>query len=353
MVGLLLAALSFYLMLGVIVGRAPSHPAHESRLSFLTVGDFGKNHRAIASLLEGQLAVSGDLAAEDLAHPVDALVFLGDNFYMRGLREEELVERISMNLAYPYCRFVELAGSRSPEVASACPLEKSTGRTRPIFSLLGNHDLESPGSAALQRDVVPEFISNWSLSTDTAVVRELGHGVSVVMFNSELGPLRTKQRHELADALKAAKGPWRILASHRPMAIGHYGNVPDEEDGSAPFQRFVEEAIREAGVKVQLYLSGHHHSLQVLSGGGPFGPGLHVVVGSGARLRSIAESHPARVFEASQLGFARVDLVADDGPERLIVSMFESPPIPLLRFGGPKRVGVWSIGAMGQVARVE
>ena len=99
---MLLAALSFYLMLGVIVGRAPSHPSHESRLSFLAVGDFGKNHRWIASLFEGQLAVSGDLAAEDLAHPVDALVFLGDNFYMHGLREEELVERISMNLAYPY-----------------------------------------------------------------------------------------------------------------------------------------------------------------------------------------------------------------------------------------------------------
>ncbi|MFP8872801.1 MAG: hypothetical protein VCB43_16035, partial [Myxococcota bacterium] len=94
-VGLLMAALAFYLMLGVIVGRTASHAAHDSLVSFLAVGDTGKKHRVFASLFEGQLAVSGDLAAEDHAHPVDALVMLGDNFYMHGLRREEIVDRVA------------------------------------------------------------------------------------------------------------------------------------------------------------------------------------------------------------------------------------------------------------------
>jgi hypothetical protein len=352
-VGLLMAALAFYLMLGVIVGRTASHAAHDSLVSFLALGDTGKKHRVFASLLEGQLAVSGDLAAEDHAHPVDALVMLGDNFYMHGLRREEIVDRVATNLVYPYCRFVQLDGSRSAEVSEACPVDKAFLPKRPIYAVLGNHDLGSPESAALQQDVVPEFVSNWSLRGDVAVVRELGQGVSLIMVNTEVRPLRAKERHELARALEASEGPWRIIAGHRPMAIGKAGNAPKKLDGSLDFEAWVAGAIREAGVHVHLYLSGHHHSLQVIEGGGELGPDLHVVVGSGARLRDIVEDHPKRVFEASELGFGRVDLVAGDGGESLEVSVFQSPVIPLLRFGGPKRVGQWSLTLQGDLIRFE
>lgn len=348
-----MAALAFYLMLGVIVGRTPSHPPHDALVSFLTVGDTGKNHRPFASLFEGQLAVSADLAAEDHAHPVDALVLLGDNFYMHGLRRDDMVDRISVNLVFPYCRFVQLDGPRSPEVASACPVHKAFLPRRPIYAVLGNHDLGSPESAALQQDAVPEFVTNWSLSSEVAVVRELGNGVSLVLVNTETTPLRAKQRHALARAIESTQGPWRIIAAHSPMAIGELGNAPDASDESLEFEAWVAGAIREAGVHVHLYLAGHHHSLQVIEGGGVLGPDLHVVVGSGARLRAIEGEHPKRIFGASQLGFGRVDLVARDGDEALEVSVFQSPVIPLLRFGGPKRVARWSVNLEGELARLE
>jgi hypothetical protein len=137
------------------------------------------------------------------------------------------------------------------------------------------------------------------------------------------------------------------------MAIGIEGNAPEKFDGSLDFEAWVAGAIREAGVHVHLYLSGHHHSLQVIEGGGELGPDLHVVVGSGARLRDIVGDHPKRVFEASELGFGRVDLVAGDGGESLEVSVFQSPVIPLLRFGGPKRVGQWSLTLQGDLIRFE
>ena len=49
-----------------------------------------------------QLRVGEGLAAVDRVAPADALVLLGDNFYPRGLRAAELVERARDNLLIPY-----------------------------------------------------------------------------------------------------------------------------------------------------------------------------------------------------------------------------------------------------------
>lgn len=80
-----MAALTSYLVIGVIAERWPSHPGLDAKASLLAVGDTDKVHRPLASLLEGQVAVGDGLAAEDRVHPVDAMLLLGDNFYMQGL----------------------------------------------------------------------------------------------------------------------------------------------------------------------------------------------------------------------------------------------------------------------------
>ena len=79
-VAALLLALATYLAIGVIAQSWPSHRELDAVASFLAVGDTGKVHRPLASLLEGQVAVGNDLALEDRAHPVDAMLLLGDNF---------------------------------------------------------------------------------------------------------------------------------------------------------------------------------------------------------------------------------------------------------------------------------
>ena len=354
-VAALLLALSIYLAIGVIAQGWPSHREHNAVASFLAVGDTGKVHRPFASLLEGQVAVGNDLALEDRAHPVDAMLLLGDNFYMWGLIEAELVDRIDQNLAYPYCRFVELEGPRSAEIATHCSSSSQRTRVLPIYAMLGNHDLVSSGSPALQRDTIPEFISNWSLSTDLAVNRELDGGLSLIMFNSEAHVRNAANRTALANALKAAKGPWRVLAAHRPIIIDEEGGAPKPGDPRFEFQQWVQGAIEESGVRVHLYLSGHHHSLQILAGGGELGPDLHVVAGSGARYRKILAAHPQRHYQAERLGFVRVDVVGDgaDGNRagRLVVSLFQSPTIPLLRSGAPKPAARWSVGPAGDLVQ--
>ena len=92
----LLAALASYLVIGVIAERWLSPPGLDAKASLLAVGDTGKVHRPLASLLEGQVAVGDGLAAEDRIHPVDAMLLLRDNFYMLGLLKSERVSRIEM-----------------------------------------------------------------------------------------------------------------------------------------------------------------------------------------------------------------------------------------------------------------
>jgi len=160
---LLLLCASAYLVSGAVAARRSHHQAHDASLSFLAVGDTGKRHRIVARLSEGQIAVADAMALEDRHHPVDALVLLGDNFYMRGLESHELVPRLRENLVLPYCRFLDLSGPRSPEVSSSCHVPESGRHVIPIHAVLGNHDLAAEESPRLQREVVPEFVVNWSM----------------------------------------------------------------------------------------------------------------------------------------------------------------------------------------------
>ncbi len=94
-------------------------PVEGARYSIIAVGDTGRTHR-FAQLLGGQIAVSEAMVAEAKESPVDALIFLGDNFYWNGLDRETLVSRVRENLVAPYCYFLRLDGPRSSEVEEAC-----------------------------------------------------------------------------------------------------------------------------------------------------------------------------------------------------------------------------------------
>lgn len=310
------------------------------RVSLFATGDTGRRHRPLASWFEGQLAVAHAMAEEDRRSPVDALVLLGDNFYPHGLVRGEVVERVRENLALPYCRFVELAGPRSREVASHCPAEVASRNVVPLIAVPGNHDLESPESLDLQCHAVPEFISNWNMLCDFVATFELDGGLSVIVYDSAHAGWE-QHADRLAEAIGNAKGPWRILMSHHPLGV-------DREDRPAP-AKVVPEAIRAAGVAVHAHLAGHNHNLQVFADGAQVPP-LRIVVGSGARARPpITAPHPDRDYGEARLGFARVDVVDDDAHPQLRVSLFATPWLPILSWGDPELVARWSVDLEGRV----
>ena len=345
-------ALTLYVASGTFAARSPSHSSTQAVYSLFALGDTGKVHRPLAALLEGQMAVAGSLEMEAREHPADAILILGDTFYMEGLKQRELVPRLRQNIVRPYCYFLELDGARSSEVASACDIPAAMRQAIPIHAVLGNHDYVAPESPRLQREVIPQFVPNWNVHREFASVRELTPGLSLVLFSSEEYTTDKLGHQSLVSALRKAKGPWRILAAHTPMSIGEDGDLPNPEDLSLPFQKWVQAAIGEAGVAVQLYVSGHHHSLQVIEGEGALGPALHMIVGSGARYRRIELEHPRRRYQAEKLGFGRIDLVDTAAGQRLVASIFRAPTIPLSRWGSPGLATRWSIELDGGVERL-
>jgi hypothetical protein len=294
----------------------PPEARGETRFSILALGDTGTPvHRF--SAFGGQRTVGRALAEEDRRARADAFVFLGDNFYDRGLQSDEAEFRIRENLVRPYCGFVALDGPLSDRVREACATP--TGPPRPMLAVLGNHDYKSPESPGLERELVPEYVTNWRIPEELASVVEVADGVSLILLDSE----RVHEGEDaapLTEALRQARGPWRIIVAHRPIALD-----PPNPDSSA-----VDAAIEAAGVPVHAFVAGHAHNLQAWTGGGRVG--IHVIAGSGAQIREIKPALGPRAqqdFARASLGFVRLDWAAgDDGEEQLIVSFVPVPRWP-------------------------
>ena len=345
----LLLAASLAALVGGCGDRGPSEalaPVEGARRSLLAVGDTGRN-RALPALFEGQRAVADAMRREADRAPVDALVLLGDNFYPDGLTREALLPRLRANLVTPYCVFLRLAGPRSAEVADACPVPPAERRPVPLYAVLGNHDLEVPESAGLQRTEIAAFLPGWHMSRGLAETVELGDGLSLVLFESEPAiddPAAIGEA--LRAAIERARGPWRILATHRPIAT--------DDDGRprlGGYPTFVRDAILASGRPVQLVLAGHHHSLQAFAVGPPL-PSLQLGIGSGARAEPplAAADHPEIRFARLALGFARIDLVGHGENERLVATLHRAPDWPILaRFDPPRAIARFAVDRAGRV----
>jgi 3',5'-cyclic AMP phosphodiesterase CpdA len=332
----------------VVVLRAAAGPAllplPPASLSLLAVGDTG-DPPGWLPVFDGQTSVAFGLEREDRRARADGLVLLGDNFYFHGLREEELVDRVRGNLVAPFCHFVELAGPRSREVADGCRPSREGAPAR-IFAVLGNHDIRAPESAKLETQAVPEFVSNWTLPAAKAKVFELAGGVSLVLFDSNhLGDERDPA--PLRQALREARGPWRILAAHHPVGTSRDTGYR-EAARVGRYGALVRSAIEEAGVPVQLMLAGHEHSLQAIELPAP-GPHLMIVSGAGSRPNPVKTSSRGRRFAREGLGFVRIDLVEEPEAARLVVTLFAAPLWRSLAGIDPEPVARWSVTADGEV----
>jgi hypothetical protein len=311
-------------------------------LSLLALGDTGARPDDLARY-QTQLAVGAALAAEDERGPVDALLLLGDHFYDAGLLADELVERVRANLVRPYCRFLALRAARSAEVEGACPLAPGERRPVPLYAVLGNHDYMSAESASLQRHGVPLFLANWRMPAGAAESVELGHGVWLVLFDSD-PVFRGAAPSGLARALREARGPWRILVAHHPIAV----EGGSEREAYARFRARVLSELEAAGVPVQLYLAGHEHNLQVLAMPPP-APPLHVVSGGGSGGRSLRDESPSRRAGFDTAGYVRVDLAGEAGRERLVVTLMRVAAAPWRRLAPTRFAARFSVDRAGRV----
>jgi predicted phosphodiesterase len=283
------------------------------------------------------------MEAADRQRPVDALLLLGDNFYPKGLKEAELRLRVAMNVVRPYCRFVDLSGQRSDEVAEACRRPLGERHLIPIFAVLGNHDYRVPESPKLQVESVPDFVANWDMPAERIAVRELGRGVSLVLLHSMDTVHKAQLLDDLPEAIRSARGPWRILLCHHPVAPTR--SLEAHGRFEARYMAEARRKIGEAGVPLQLVLSGHHHSLQIIEPSPP-GPPLQVVAGGGGGSLDAVTVVEGQRFGSSRYGFARIDLVRRAGSERLVVSLYATGSA-WLPAGRPSLAARGSVGLDG------
>ena len=283
------------------------------------------------------------MEAADRQRPVDALLILGDNFYPAGLQEEELRLRVAMNLVRPYCHFVDLSAPRSDEVTQACRRPLGERHPIPILAVLGNHDYRTPESPKLQAEAVPDFVANWDMPTERIAVRELGGGVSLIRLQSMEAVRRAQLLDELPEAIRSARGPWRILTSHHPVAPTR--SLEAHGRFEARYMAEARRRIGEAGVPLQLAVSGHHHSLQIIEPSPP-GPDLQVVSGGGGGALHAVNVVGRQRFGSKSYGFARIDLVRRAGSERLVVSLYAVRG-GWLPAGRPSLAARWSVALDG------
>jgi hypothetical protein len=287
-------------------------------VSLLAVGDTGEPAR-LPGLLDTRMVVGTAMGAEHAKAPVAALVLLGDNFYPHGLEWAQLVERIRGNVVLPFCAFVALDGPDSQQLGDACAGSRGDGPRPHILALLGNHDVKSSESEFLERAAVPRFVSNWRVPDGPVEVVELPGGLSLVLFDS-VAVARGAAATPLRDALARARGRFRVVAGHHPIALVKR----PESERAGPERRYrevVQEAIAASGRTVHAFLAGHAHSLQAIAGD-PAGVALHVVAGSGSEAQRVRTTDPGLRFAAASPGFARLDLVRTPAGERLVVSLF-------------------------------
>jgi len=318
------AALAF--ACATVVPRVYEARAPDVRLSLLVLGDWGRRLDSDGKAPDAQLRVAEALADEDRHAPVDGIVFVGDNFYPKGLAAADLELRVRGNLVAPYCRFVELTERALESMGGACP----AGADRhpvPLWAVLGNHDHHSAESRELEASGIPALVSNWRLLGRPIDTLELPQGVSFVFYDSTKLrlPSGAPDLPKLTRALRESKGPWRVLVAHHPL---------DSDQASQGIVR----ALAESDVRADLLLAGHIHDLRASALEPPY-PALQLVSGGGGGKESRERPLPGQIWQLASTGFARVDLVGSGPREHLRLRFFAVSA----NRNVPRVVAAWSL----------
>jgi tartrate-resistant acid phosphatase type 5 len=227
-------------------------------MRFVVVGDVG----------DGSAAVAKGIAAVHKTDPLDAIVITGDNIYPCGVKS-----------------------ATDPKWSVLRPLA-SLGI--PLYPVLGNHDYCGDPDAQ-----VGAPLPNWNLPAREYTLRTR---VAQFVF-LDTTPIASGKRALPAIAFDDV--PWRIAAGHHTVvSSGYHGYLPRDEHNA--MKRLL-PVMRRA--KVDLYLCGHDHHLELLRGNP-----LMLVSGAGSEPVVPVMRHRSTMFPdqaTAYRGFAVVELTVN------------------------------------------
>lgn len=331
-ISVLLCALPLLLLLGV-----STLPAQNRPFTFIAIGDGGEKGEVLTGNARYMLEAAEQGARN--GRPVNALLFLGDNFYPTGLNtptdeaRQELIE--------------EILGPHRP-------LMRMLGREN-VYSIPGNHEYYcatlnripygSCNMGNLHAAALPEwtYMMHYPVLVRRPIAERSADSVDLIFFDSGLLLAQETDRwRPVLDSLErllrrsaSARGvTWRIFATHHsPYSVGEHGGyrvwLPGEErvgyvgncfeDQQDPL-KYVEQLLSHqdnctpryqaysdsllaimgrSGAKIQLLMAGHDHSLQLLYLPGTdcaSCPKTFMVNGAGSKRARVKFPEPPNVF---------------------------------------------------------
>jgi hypothetical protein len=344
-----------------------SAPEKLADFCLVAVGDAGER----TEILENNAAAMTEIFRQER---FQALLFLGDNFYPTGLNfaadknpQKEVSQKIKKVLG-PWRELMRGLGRQNVHAVAGnhdyykrLVIEKSF-----LFGLFSIAAL--PVGIANKGNQRADTLSSWAYHyglPEQAFFQTGGQSrdsLQIIFFDSAIllrtqpqtwRPFLAQFQHRLVSANRP-KIKWRLLVMHHPLysvgehggygewdpetrtvnyvnrcdpdsdAVGYFYNQVDPEDLCAVRYRAYRDsllaAIQRSGVPVQMALSGHDHSLQLLyyPSSPPAGPKIHLISGAGAKANPVkAPSPPNGEYTCpdntpqgqgkSRSGFARLD----------------------------------------------
>ena len=253
-------------------------------MRLVALGDTGKGNetqRRVADAVVQTCAIRG----------CDLILLLGDNLYPRGMEAPD-----------------------DPR-ATGWILQPYAGAGVPIFLVLGNHDYAHGRDRARAAWQIA-----WAGRTEG--VELPGHA-----WEARIGPLQLlgldtaaafqfgaqDQLRWLRQRLEQPRAPWTLVAGHHPLrSQGKHGNAGTYEGWShVPWLSgaAIERLLSPLCGRVELYLSGHEHSRQLLEH-----CGVELVVsGAGASTTPILDRGNQPRFARATPGLVWLELTETDG----------------------------------------
>ncbi len=225
---------------------------------------------------EGQRLVADSMAGLAADYPIDFVLYLGDNFYGRGVS--------STNDRQWETKFESIYAHSSLQI--------------PFYAVLGNHDLFRNPDAQVAYSALSK---RWRMPARYYTFeRELADGTRVQFFALDTTAMtlgeKEKQLEWLEENLKASTADWKIAYGHHPVYSGGF----TWEEEIREMQEMLEPLFIQYGV--DLYLSAHNHSIEFFQ---DIQGVSYLVSGAGSRPRDVAWID-ATSFAHADLGFAWV-----------------------------------------------
>jgi hypothetical protein len=267
--------------------------AAEYPLQFLAIGDWGRNGA------DHQLQVARTMGKWATEHPNQFIISTGDNFYPSGvISEHDPLFHYSFENIYT-----------------------DFSLQWDWYPILGNHDYKSDPDAQVRYSRISRrwkmparyYSKEFSLGGDGKVLMlfiDTNPMIPEFYENSEYGPNVAGQHPEkqlawikqtLANA--GADVRWKIVVGHHPMYTA--GPRTNNYDTLA-IRKVLEETLEQ--YKVNVYLSGHDHSLQHLKHNGVT---HHLISGAGSEVTPVKEGLSYSKFQAADYGFMYFSVAKD------------------------------------------